>query len=98
MDLESAGDLAIHTILSKLGPNDTAAVACVSKRFKVYASDDSHWSKLCADELHLSSPQDPNGILANSFMVHPTITNQSSLFLITYGRKTKVKSFSFFLI
>ncbi|KAM7465275.1 hypothetical protein LguiB_012837 [Lonicera macranthoides] len=67
MDLESAGGLAIHTIISKLGPNDTAAVACVSKRFRVYASDDSHWSKFCADDLHLSSPQNPNGNPTNSF-------------------------------
>ncbi|KAM7489994.1 hypothetical protein LguiB_027478 [Lonicera macranthoides] len=67
MDLESAGGLAIHTIISKLGPNDTAAVACVSKRFRVYASDDSHWSKFCADDLHLSSPQNPNENPTNSF-------------------------------
>lgn len=61
MSLDSVGSLAIHEILSKLGPTDTAAVGCLSKRFRDWAADDSLWSKFCADELDLPSPQDPLG-------------------------------------
>ncbi|KAA8531426.1 hypothetical protein F0562_006221 [Nyssa sinensis] len=67
MDLESLGDLAIHTILSKLGPTDTATLACVSKRFTVWASDDSLWCKFCSEDLDLSSPEDPLGNPTPSF-------------------------------
>ncbi|XAR54537.1 hypothetical protein NMG60_11029711 [Bertholletia excelsa] len=59
--MEAVGDLAIHVILSKLGPADAVSVACVNTRFRGWASDDSLWSKFCADELHLSFPIDPWG-------------------------------------
>ncbi|CAH1412235.1 unnamed protein product [Lactuca virosa] len=59
--LEIIGGLAIHVIVSKLGPSDAAAVACVNKRFKDWASDESLWSSFCAQELKLSSPTDPLG-------------------------------------
>ncbi|KAI3700854.1 hypothetical protein L2E82_45494 [Cichorium intybus] len=65
--LESIGGLAIHIILSKLGPSDAAAVACVNKRFKDWASDESLWSSFCAQELNLSSPIDPLGNPCPSF-------------------------------
>lgn len=67
MGLESVGGLAIHMILSKLGPTDTAAVGSVSKRFKVWASDDLLWSNFCAHELNLTSPQDHLGNPCPSF-------------------------------
>lgn len=59
MDLESLGGLTVHIILSKLAPQDAASVACVSKRFRNWASDDLLWSRFCADDLDLSSPLDP---------------------------------------
>ncbi|XP_019168396.1 PREDICTED: F-box protein SKIP16 [Ipomoea nil] len=70
MGLESVGGLAIHIILSKLMPEDVAATACISRRFRDWVSDDdSLWSKFCADELGLSSPQDPWGNPTPSFRV-----------------------------
>nr|XP_027117529.1 F-box protein SKIP16-like isoform X1 [Coffea arabica] len=60
--LESVGGLAMHVILSKLAPNDAASVACVSRRFRTWASDDdSLWSKFCSDDFQLNSPLDPVG-------------------------------------
>ncbi|KAK9287660.1 hypothetical protein L1049_016097 [Liquidambar formosana] len=41
MELEGLGELALHIILLKSGPENTAAVACVSKIFRDSASDDS---------------------------------------------------------
>ncbi|KAK2970925.1 hypothetical protein RJ640_021178 [Escallonia rubra] len=67
MGLEIVGALAIHTVLSKLCPRDVAMVACVSKGFRTYASDDSLWSLICANELCLSSPQDSLGNPLPSF-------------------------------
>lgn len=69
MGLDSLGGLAIHIVLSKLGPKETAIVACVSQRFRVWASDDSLWSQFCAEELNLSSPEDPLGNPTPSFQV-----------------------------
>ncbi|OIT02365.1 PREDICTED: F-box protein SKIP16 [Nicotiana attenuata] len=67
MDLESLGGLTMHIILSKLAPQDAASVACVSKRFRNWASDDLLWSRFCADDLDLSSPLDPLDNLMPSF-------------------------------
>ena len=67
--LEGLGGLAIHIILSKLGPSEAATVACVNKRFKDLASDESLWSSFCAQELSLSSPIDPLGNPSPSFKV-----------------------------
>ncbi|XP_024996046.1 F-box protein SKIP16 isoform X1 [Cynara cardunculus var. scolymus] len=65
--LEGVGGLAIHIIISKLGPSEAAAVACVNKLFKEWASDESLWSSFCAQELNLSSPIDPLGNPSPSF-------------------------------
>ncbi|XP_021628434.2 F-box protein SKIP16 [Manihot esculenta] len=67
MGLEAVGDLALNEILSKLGPKETAKVACVNKRFKASATEDSLWSKFCSQDLHLSAPLDPHGNLVPSF-------------------------------
>ncbi|KAK4489103.1 hypothetical protein RD792_004897 [Penstemon davidsonii] len=67
MALESVGGLAMHIILSKLGPTDTASVGCVSKRFRVWAFDDSLWAQFCSDDLNLTSPLDPFGNPSPSF-------------------------------
>ncbi|CAI9776148.1 unnamed protein product [Fraxinus pennsylvanica] len=67
MELESVGGLAMHIILSKLGPSDAASVSCVGKRFHVWASDNSVWAKFCSFDLELSSPLDPHGNPAPSF-------------------------------
>ncbi|VVA90158.1 unnamed protein product [Arabis nemorensis] len=67
MGLEDAGDLVLHIILSKIGPQDTARVACVSKRLKVSASDESLWSIFCSLDLNISTPLDPHGDSAPSF-------------------------------
>ncbi|KAG5560917.1 hypothetical protein RHGRI_004074 [Rhododendron griersonianum] len=69
MGLDSVGALAIHEILSKLGPTDTAVAGCLNKRFRDWAADESLWSKFCADELDLSSPQDPLGNPTPTFKV-----------------------------
>ncbi|XP_058202308.1 F-box protein SKIP16 isoform X2 [Rhododendron vialii] len=69
MGLDSVGALAIHEILSKLGPADTAAAGCLNKRFRDWAADESLWSKFCSDELDLSSPQDPLGNPTPTFKV-----------------------------
>ncbi|KAI9194456.1 hypothetical protein LWI28_006191 [Acer negundo] len=67
MGLESVGDLALHVVLSKLGPKDTALVSCVNKRLKINASEDCLWSKFCSQDLDLHDPLDPNGNIAPSF-------------------------------
>ncbi|MCL7031890.1 hypothetical protein MKW94_028846 [Papaver nudicaule] len=65
--LEGLGELAIHEIISKLGPKDAAVLGCVNKRFRVSASEEIIWSKLCSHDLDLSSPTDPFGNPAPSF-------------------------------
>lgn len=67
MGIESLGGLAIHKILSILGPKDTAIVGCVNHSFQDWASDESLWSRFCAQDLHLSLSHDPFGNLAPSF-------------------------------
>lgn len=67
---EGLGDLAIHVILSKLDPNETAIVSCVSKRFRDWTSDDYFWSLYSSNDLNLSSPIDPFGSPAPSFKVN----------------------------
>lgn len=64
---EVLGEFAIHIIISKLDPNNTARIACVNKKFKSWASDDCFWSLHCASDLSLSSPVDPLGNPAHSF-------------------------------
>ncbi|KAK9058984.1 hypothetical protein SSX86_021602 [Deinandra increscens subsp. villosa] len=65
--IENLGGLAFHIIASKLGPSEAAAVGCVNKRFKDWASDESLWSVFCSQELGLSSPLDPLGNPCPSF-------------------------------
>ncbi|KAL7145501.1 hypothetical protein ABFS83_07G088800 [Erythranthe nasuta] len=67
MDLESVGGLAMHVILSKLSPKEVASVTCLSKQFRVWASEDSIWALFCSHDLNLSSPIDPSGNPASSF-------------------------------
>ncbi|OMO68026.1 hypothetical protein CCACVL1_20127 [Corchorus capsularis] len=67
MGLEGLGDLALHIILSKLGPEDTVRVSCVSRRLRLSSSEDSLWAQFCFQDLHLSSPQDHQGNPAPSF-------------------------------
>ncbi|XP_051116875.1 F-box protein SKIP16 [Andrographis paniculata] len=69
MGLESVGGLATHIILSKLGPREAAFVACLNRRFHVWASDDYVWARFCAQDLNLSSPLDPCGNPCPSFKV-----------------------------
>lgn len=69
MGLESVGGLAMHVILSKLGPLEAASVACLGKRFRVWASDDSLWAQFCFHDLNLTSPLDPYGNRTPSFKV-----------------------------
>lgn len=69
MGLESVGDLALHIILTKLGPEDTARVACVSKRFRASASEDPLWFRFCSQDLGVTNPVDPHGNPAPSFKV-----------------------------
>ncbi|CAL8992718.1 unnamed protein product [Prunus brigantina] len=67
MGLEAVGDLALHTILSKLEAEDSARAACVSKKLRASASEDSLWSHFCARDLDLPQPLDPHGNLTPSF-------------------------------
>ncbi|KAJ4878897.1 F-box protein SKIP16 [Raphanus sativus] len=67
MGLEEAGDLVLHIILSKIGPENTARVACVSKRLKVSASEDSLWSIFSSHDLNISTPLGPHGDPSPSF-------------------------------
>ncbi|KAJ0093054.1 hypothetical protein Patl1_26461 [Pistacia atlantica] len=67
MGLESVGDLALNKILSKLDPKHTAIVACVNRRFRNSASEESLWSKICLDELGLHAPLDLHGNSLPSF-------------------------------
>ncbi|OMP03941.1 hypothetical protein COLO4_10086 [Corchorus olitorius] len=69
MGLEGLGDLALHIILSKLGPEDTVRASCVSRRLRLSTSEDSLWAQFCFQDLHLSSPQDHQGNPAPSFKV-----------------------------
>uniref|UniRef100_A0A2P2IU14 ApaG domain-containing protein n=1 Tax=Rhizophora mucronata TaxID=61149 RepID=A0A2P2IU14_RHIMU len=67
MGLETVGDLALHVILTKLGPEDTARTACVSKRLWASASEEFLWSRFCLQDLDLFTPLDPQGNPSPSF-------------------------------
>ncbi|KAK6914537.1 F-box domain [Dillenia turbinata] len=67
MELGAVGDLAINLILSKLEPKEVAVFACVSKKCRVWASDELLWSKFCFHDLDLSSPLDHLGNPTPSF-------------------------------
>ncbi|KAF8388605.1 hypothetical protein HHK36_027282 [Tetracentron sinense] len=69
MGLEELEDLAVHLIISKLGPKDAAILACVNKKFSVSVSDDSLWFKFCSEDLDLSVPEDHLGYPTPSFKV-----------------------------
>ncbi|KAK9288490.1 hypothetical protein L1049_016949 [Liquidambar formosana] len=69
MELEGLGELALHIILLKSGPENTAAVACVSKKFRDIASGDSLWFNFCSHDLDLSAPLDPLGNPTPSFKI-----------------------------
>lgn len=67
MGLDGLGDLCLHMILLKLGPEDTVRVSCVSKRLRLSCCEDSLWAQFCFQDLHLSTPQDHQGNPAPSF-------------------------------
>ncbi|KAG6663865.1 hypothetical protein CIPAW_02G052100 [Carya illinoinensis] len=69
MGLDSVGDLALNVILTKLGPKETATAACVNKKLRSLASEDSLWFKFCSQDLHLNHPLDPLGNSTPSFKV-----------------------------
>ncbi|THG02296.1 hypothetical protein TEA_012267 [Camellia sinensis var. sinensis] len=73
MNLESVGGLAVHEILTKVGPTGAASAASVSKRFRDWTADESIWSKFCADDLQLSVPEDPFGNPISTFKRRITI-------------------------
>ncbi|XVE81024.1 hypothetical protein DITRI_Ditri15bG0029600 [Diplodiscus trichospermus] len=65
--LDGLGNLALHIILSKLGPAGAVRVSRVSNGLRLSAFEDSLWAEFCAQELHLSTPQDHHGNPAPSF-------------------------------
>ncbi|KAI0494245.1 hypothetical protein KFK09_024377 [Dendrobium nobile] len=67
MGLESLGGLILETILLKLGPRDVSAVACVSSRLRVAASEENLWLNFCDSDFGLSSREDPQGNPCPSF-------------------------------
>lgn len=69
LEFEAVGDLALHVILTNLGPKDTARAACVSKKLRSSASEDSLWSKFCSQDLDLNQPLDPLGNPTPTFKV-----------------------------
>lgn len=71
MDLEAVGDLALNVILTKLGPKDSARAACISKKLRSLASEESLWLKFCSQDLDLKQPFDPLGNPVPSFKVNP---------------------------
>ncbi|KAK4286600.1 hypothetical protein QN277_003132 [Acacia crassicarpa] len=79
MGLESVGDLALHIILNKLGPEDIARVACVSKRFRSSASEDSLWFRVCSQDLCVTNPVDLLGNPLPSFKVAYQIWREAFL-------------------
>ncbi|XP_028757198.1 F-box protein SKIP16 [Neltuma alba] len=79
MGLESVGDLALHIILAKLGPEDIARVACVSKKFRSSASEDSLWFRVCSQDLCVTNPVDPLGNPVPSFKVTYQIWREAFL-------------------
>lgn len=71
MGLEGVGDLALHLIFAKLSPKDSAIAACVSRKFRSSASEDSLWEKFCNQDLGLTDPIDHLGNPVPSFKVRP---------------------------
>ncbi|KAL5711689.1 F-box protein skip16 [Ranunculus cassubicifolius] len=67
--LDGLGDLSLHLIAVKLGPKDTAVLACVNKRLRVSASEDTLWRSFCQLDLQLSHPTDPDANPTTSFKV-----------------------------
>ncbi|XP_022979795.1 F-box protein SKIP16 [Cucurbita maxima] len=67
MEVEALGDLALHLIFAKLSPKDSAIAACVSRKFRSSASEDSLWEKFCNRDLGLTDPIDHLGNPVPSF-------------------------------
>ncbi|KAJ0823885.1 putative F-box-like domain superfamily protein [Helianthus annuus] len=87
--LDSISALAFHIIVSKLTPCEAAAVACLNKRFKDWASDDSLWSLFCSQQLGLSSPVDPLGYPCASFKVNSFFISSPVFVIIIAIRVSK---------
>ncbi|PIA25829.1 hypothetical protein AQUCO_10800053v1 [Aquilegia coerulea] len=68
--LDGLGDLCLHFIALKLGPKDTAVLACVNKRLRDSAYEDSLWRTFCEKDLNITdAPHDTQGNQTQSFKV-----------------------------
>ncbi|KAJ3703726.1 hypothetical protein LUZ61_007431 [Rhynchospora tenuis] len=65
--LDGLEALALEMIVYKIGPKNAAALACASTKLRSAASDDTVWSRFCADGFDLSEPIDPDGNSLPSF-------------------------------
>ncbi|KAF5207243.1 F-box protein skip16 [Thalictrum thalictroides] len=65
--LDGLGDLSLHLIALKLGPKDTAVLACVNKRLRDSAYEETLWRTFCQHDLHITTPHDPSGNPTQSF-------------------------------
>ncbi|KAI4369228.1 hypothetical protein MLD38_017696 [Melastoma candidum] len=69
MEMEAIGELALHMVMEKLGPKNVGRVACVSRKLRDCAAEETLWSKFCLEELGISSPVGPGGDPTPSFKV-----------------------------
>lgn len=67
--LDRLEGLVLEMIVNRIGPKSAAALACASTRLRSAASDDTVWSRFCADHFDLSEPVDPDGNHLASFKV-----------------------------
>ncbi|KAE9620438.1 putative F-box domain, ApaG domain, Knr4/Smi1-like domain-containing protein [Lupinus albus] len=65
--MERVEDLVVNEILKKLGAEDIGRVACVSKRFYSFSSEEPLWIHLCFRDLSLTQPLDHLGNPLPSF-------------------------------
>ncbi|MQM09397.1 hypothetical protein Taro_042265 [Colocasia esculenta] len=67
--LEGLESLVMETILSKLAPENVAALACASAGLRNAAAAEVVWRTFCVRELDLVAPLDPDGNRCPSFKV-----------------------------
>ncbi|KAF3330886.1 F-box protein SKIP16 [Carex littledalei] len=65
--LDGLEGLVLEMIVNRIGPKSAASLACTSTRLRSAASDDTVWSRFCADHFDLSEPLDPDGNHLASF-------------------------------
>lgn len=67
--VEDLGDLVLHDVISRLDAAGAATAACVSRRFREWASADGLWRQFCLRDFGLAAMEDPAGRPTPSFKV-----------------------------